>query len=63
MNNIQIKSLFTNWHNVSEEQAIKYVTFLINNITTMNNEKVIEYIEKNRLKGITVDELLKGKQN
>lgn len=60
MKKIEIKSSFTNWHEVSRKQAKEYIKFLLENITTMEGKKLIEYIEINKLKGITVNELLEG---
>ena len=56
---IEIKSLFTDWHETTREQAKKYAKWLYNNITTMTESKKIEYIETNRLKGISFAELMK----
>lgn len=58
MNNIQVKSLFTGWHTVTEEQARRFVLHIMNNSTALKNP--VEYIEQNRLRGCTVAELLKG---
>lgn len=58
MRRIQIKSHFTNWHYVTEEQAKKYVMFLLKNITAMSDQKKIDYINSNRLKNVTIEELL-----
>ena len=57
MGKIEIKSLFTDWHEVSREQAKDYVRFLLSNITTKGNEELEQYIEKNKLRGITIKEL------
>lgn len=56
---IEIKSLFTAWHETTREQAKKYAKWLYNNITTMRESKRIEYIETSRLRGISFAELMK----
>lgn len=58
MQEIKIKSHFTDWHTVTREQAKKYAIFLLSNITTMAGEELEKYIEKNKIKGITVKKLL-----
>lgn len=60
MQKIQIKSHFTDWHTVTKKQAQKYVRFLLENITTMEGEKLTRYIEKNKIRGIKLKELLKN---
>lgn len=57
MEKIEIKSLFTDWHEVSREQAKDYVKFLLSNITTKKNKELVQYIESNKLRGITIKEL------
>lgn len=59
MEKIEIKSLFTDWHEVSREQAKDYVKFLLGNITTKKNKELIQYIESQKLRGITIKELFK----
>jgi hypothetical protein len=54
---IKVKSLFLGWHEVSEEQAKRFVLTLKSGITAMNDIKRIEYINS-RLQGATVQELL-----
>lgn len=60
MQKIQIKSHFTDWHTVTRRQAQKYARFLLENITTMEGDKITRYIEKNKIKGIKLKELLKN---
>lgn len=60
MQKIQIKSHFTDWHTVTKKQAKKYARFLLENITTMEGEKLTRYIEKNKIRGIKLKELLKN---
>ena len=57
MEKIEIKSIYTDWHEVSREQAKDYVKFLLSNITTKKNKELVQYIESNKLRGITVKEL------
>lgn len=54
---IEIKSLFTDWHEVSEEQARRYVRHLLRSLPMIAKDKKTEWIEQNRLRGITVNEL------
>lgn len=63
MEKIEIKSFFTDWHEVSREQAKEYIKFLLENITTMRGEKLIQYIEGNKIRGIRVNKLLGGEVN
>ena len=55
---IEIKSLFTDWHETDRETAKKYVAFLMKNIVNMREDKREEYINNNRIRGIKVEELL-----
>lgn len=54
---IEIKSLFTDWHEVSIEEAKVYVNWLLKNLQMIPQGEKKEWIEKNRLRGITVNEL------
>ena len=60
MSKIEIKSHFTDWHEVTKEQAKKYAKFLLENITTLEGENLTRYIEKNKIHGIKLKELLKN---
>lgn len=60
MQKIEIKSHFTDWHTVTKKQAQKYAKFLLENITSMRGEKLERYIEKNKIRGIKLKELLKN---
>lgn len=60
MEKIEIKSLFKGWREVTRERADIYVKFLLENITTMRGKKLIDYIETNKLRGIKVEELIRG---
>lgn len=57
---IKIKSFFSDWHFVPIEQARQYIKHVFYNglpcIPSIDEK--IKYIEKNRLQGITVKELL-----
>lgn len=55
---IEVKSLFTGWHTVTDEQARRFVLHIMNNSTALKNP--VGYIEQNRLRGCTVAQLLKG---
>ena len=57
-NQIEIKSIFTNWHKVDKKTAKRYVKNILHGATAMPFEKRIEYIEEKKLKGISVKELL-----
>lgn len=59
MDNIQIKSLFSDWHPVSREQARRYVKRFMLTAVAMHGKQLIDYIEQNRLRGCTVAELMK----
>lgn len=54
---IEIKSLFSNFHEVDKKTARKYVKGLLERITTMSKQEAIYYIEKTKLRGISVKEL------
>lgn len=54
---IEVKSLFTGWHEVSAEQARRFVSHIMDGATGLKNPA--EYIENNRLRGCTIAELFK----
>ena len=54
---IEIKSFFTDWHEVDREQAKEFVKNFMNGATALPCAKKVEYVEENRLRGITVKEL------
>ena len=56
MKNILIRTHFTNWHKVTKQQAIDFVRFMLDKMTTTNK---VEQINSKYLKGTTVQELLK----
>lgn len=68
---IEIKSIFSDWKEVSKEQAKEYVEYILSSGITCygikkceNNDtallKLHKYIEKTKLRGITIKELLGG---
>lgn len=54
---IEIKSFFSDWHEVTEEQAKKYALWFIEHSPALRGNDKIEYLYKNRLRGITIQEL------
>ena len=57
---IEIKSHFSDWHEVTRKQAKKYILYFINHSPGIKDKDKIKYIHTNKLKGITVQELLGG---
>ncbi len=55
---IEIKRPITGWHEVSKDEAKRYVLFLLDHITAIPSNAKAEYINCNRLRGITVEELI-----
>lgn len=55
---IEIKSSFKDWHEVDKETAKQYVLHLMHHITNIPSKEKEEYIEQNKIRGITVKELL-----
>ena len=58
---IEIRGFFTDWHEVSKEQAREYVSDIMKRMTALKKSEQIEFIELKRLRGITVKELLSDK--
>jgi hypothetical protein len=60
---IEIKTALTDFHEVNRERARHYVKYLIREglPKIRGTEDKIKYIEANRLRGITVEELLDDK--
>lgn len=67
---IEIKSIYSDWREVSKEQAREFIKYLLaSDMTCYDIEKcesndtaipkLYKYIERTYLKGITVEELLK----
>lgn len=60
MNKIYWKAPISGWHEVSKDQAIKLVVAFKESANAIPTDKKDEYINQNKLKGITVEELMKG---
>lgn len=50
--------MISGWHKVNKEQAIRFVNHLLKGITTMNGSEKIKYINEERIKGVTVKDLM-----
>jgi hypothetical protein len=60
---IEIRSNFTDWHEVTERQAMLYAKWLLESTPRISKEKKIEYI-KTKVKGIDLDyETIKNYDN
>lgn len=57
---ITIHTAALGWHEVSKEEAIKYIKKLLEN-SKLSISCLIEYINNEKLKGTTVQELLGAK--
>ena len=55
---IEIKRLITVWHEASKDEAKRFVLFLLGNTPAIPQNEKAAYINENRLRGITVEELL-----
>lgn len=60
---IMIKPFFGDWKEATKEQAKEYVMFTIENATAINKDKINKYINTNKIKGITVEELLEERND
>ena len=59
---IQIKAIFSDWKEVTKKEALDFARYSFKNITTMQDDEKVEYINKNKLRGIAFTlEQLKGK--
>ena len=58
---IEIRSFFSDWHEVSKEQANEYVSNLMQRMTALKKSEQIAFIEQKRLRGISVKDLLSDK--
>lgn len=56
---IEIKPLFGGWREADKNTARDFVIFLIQNSTAIHRNHINEYINSNKIRGITVEELLK----
>lgn len=59
MNRIEFKTFFNGWKEVSKEQAKELVLHIIRHASAIKPSEINDYINKNKLRGITVEELLK----
>ena len=57
MKKIEIKGLFSDWVEVDEQRAKKYVKMLKRGMTNLDDADKNEYINSKRLRGITVEAL------
>ena len=57
--NIEVKTLFNGWRKVSYEQAKNCIKNFMSGISTKSEQEKIDYINTKKLKGITVNEVLK----
>nr|DAI48781.1 MAG TPA: hypothetical protein [Caudoviricetes sp.] len=55
---IEIKAPVSGWHTVSREQAAEIVGFLLHNMQAIPKAERPAYIERERLRGCTVGDLL-----
>ena len=58
---IEIRGFFSDWHEVSKEQAKEYVSNLMQRMTALKKSEQIAFIEEKRLRGISVKDLLSDK--
>lgn len=56
---IKVKFLFSDWHEVSKEQAKEFVKTILSGMTMNGKERKIKYINEHYLRGSTVEELIK----
>ena len=59
MNGIQIKHPLKGWVKVDVESARKFVKCMVKHMASLGQRDKIENINKERLRGITVEELLR----
>lgn len=55
---IELKTLFTDWHEVTPKQAQAYVNNFLSMATGMTYAQKIDYLNANHLRGTTVAELM-----
>lgn len=55
---IEVKTFYNGWKEVSKEQAKQFVLHIIRGISAIKEEEINDYINKNKLRGITVEKLL-----
>ncbi len=56
---IEIKTLFNGWIPATKERALDYARTLYKSVATMTGVELVEYINKNKIRGIsfTIEEL------
>ena len=57
MNKIMIHTAALGWHEVTNEDAVKFIGLMLKN-SSMPKAQLVDYINENKLKGTTVQELL-----
>lgn len=55
---IEIRTLFTDWHEVTPKQARAYVSYILKNANCMPFSARVDYLNKKHLRGTTVEELM-----
>ena len=60
---IEIRTLLSQWREVDRATAQTYVKHLTSHANGLRKEEKVPYIEKHKLRGITVDELLRGERD
>lgn len=50
---IEIRTLFDGWLPATKEKALDYARFLYKNIVTRSGDDLVEYINKNQIRGIS----------
>lgn len=53
---IEIKPIFSDWKTVTEKQALDFARFIFKNIMTMLDKEKVEYINKEKIRGISFTE-------
>ena len=54
---IQIKTFFTDWKEVTKEEARRYIKKKAPMMVALTDQEKIDFINKKRLRGITYEEL------
>ena len=57
--NIYVKPIYGEWQKASIKQAKEFVQYLLRNCSACHTKDLPKYINKKRIKGITVEELIK----
>lgn len=62
---IEIKTLFNGWIPATREKAFNYAKTLYKNVATMTGDELVEYINNNKIRGIsfTREELEEKNEN